>query len=210
MPRATRRAHTCAATDAGAGCDPFLHCGCAEGQKCTAGTVSLECAAAGAKGPGEPCGGDAECARGAICVPFFGVTQCMRFCDATHPCAAGDACYVVVTDRQQPAQPIAEVCGPTCALREQDCATSGLGCYVSEKYCAAERGLCLSSGAGAQGATCARMGDCQPGHLCIDPGGPGTPICAKICGRKDNEPTCDVGTSCRDLPGHIQTGICLP
>lgn len=199
---------TCGAADAG--CDPFLHCGCGGDQKCTAGNVGLECAPAGQKQEGDVCAGDGECARGTICVPFFGVTQCMRFCDAAHTCPSGEACYIVVTDRQQPARPVAEVCGKTCSLLTQDCAISGLGCYVSEKHCEAERGLCLSSGAGTQGSACARMSDCAAGNLCIDPGGPAPPICAKICGRKGTEPICNVGTTCRDLPGHIQTGICLP
>jgi hypothetical protein len=199
---------TCGPSDAG--CDPFLHCGCGAEQKCTAGTVGLECVPSGAKGAGETCAGDGECARGTVCVPFFGVTQCMRFCDPAHACPSGEACYVIVTDRQQPARQVAEVCGPTCALLAQSCTVSGLGCYVSEKHCQAETGLCLSAGAGTQRDICAKMTDCAAGHLCIDRGGSAPPSCAKICAREGSGPMCDVGTTCRELPGHIQTGICLP
>jgi hypothetical protein len=196
----------CGAPDAG--CDPFLHCGCGTAQKCTAGTVGLECVAAGARTAGQVCGADSECERGTLCVPFLGVTQCLRFCDAAHACPGGEACYVVVADRGQRA--VAEACGPTCDLLAQDCPASGLGCFTSQKECAPERGVCLAPGGGAQGATCASMADCAAGNLCIDPGGPAPPICAKICGRKGTGPTCTVGTTCRDLPGHTQTGICLP
>lgn len=206
-------AAACIAVDAAtacaadAGCDFFLHCGCAAGDKCSVGTSGASCAPAGAQAAGSACAVDADCARGTICVPFFGALQCMQFCDRAHACPSGQECYVTVKDRSD--HIAGEVCGPTCKLVDQDCAAAGTGCFISDRHCTVDEGLCLAAGAASQGVACTRQGDCQKGYLCIDPAGPSTPMCAKICDRRDGKPSCDVGT-CRDLPGHSQTGICLP
>jgi hypothetical protein len=200
-----------------AACDVFLHCGCRDDQKCTVGTIGLACATAGWRQAGETCTSDDECARGTLCAPFFGVTRCLQLCDAAHACPDGQACYVTVHDGANPPRRIGEVCGPTCSLLAQDCAVPGLACYVSEDHCvpglpgSLEQGVCLSAGAGAQGDPCVTMGDCQRGQLCVDPAGPPPSICAKMCDRRAGAaPSCDVGTTCRELPGLTQTGVCLP
>jgi hypothetical protein len=213
--RVVDAAAACVAVDAAtscaadAGCDFFLHCGCGESDKCSVGASGASCAAAGAGRAGSTCTVDADCARGTICVPFFGALQCLQFCDRAHRCPSGQDCYVTVTVRDRADQIAGEVCGPTCKLVEQDCAAAGTACYLSDRHCGIDEGLCLAAGAASQGVACTRMGDCQKGYLCIDPAGPSTPMCAKICDRRDGMPSCDVGT-CRDLPGHSQTGICLP
>jgi hypothetical protein len=193
------------------GCDFFLQCGCGATDKCTVATTGVACAPAGQSPAGAACSTDAECARGTICVPFFGTLQCMQFCDSAHACPTDMACYVNVKDIQD--RPAGELCAPSCSLVAQDCPATGTatatGCYVSEKHCTIDEGICLASGGASQGTPCTKMGDCQKGHLCIDPAGPSTPMCAKICDRMDGVPSCDVGT-CRELPGHTQTGICLP
>jgi hypothetical protein len=137
------------------------------------------------------------------------VLTCMAFCDRSHGCPSNQACYVNVTDRQDAGPPLGQVCGPTCSMLRQTCPTAGTGCYLSDKNCAPEEGICLATGGASQGTACTRMGDCRLGHLCIDPAGPPTPMCAKICDREGGSPACEVGT-CRELPGHIQTGIGLP
>ena len=191
-------------------CDYFLHCGCGATDKCTAGDVGPVCAPAGPKPAGLTCGGDAECARGTVCVPLFGTNRCLQFCDDSHACPTTQACYILVDDRQQPPSPIGSVCASTCSLVNQDCSIESLGCYRSQKDCRPDEGVCLVAGAGGQDAKCERMSDCMKGFLCVDPGGPSGPICAKICDRRDGVPGCGSGTLCQHLPGQTETGVCLP
>src|SRR5262249_16925514 len=187
-------------------CDPFLSCSCGAMQKCTPGTSGLQCLSAGSKPPGDTCSSDGDCSRGTVCAPFAGVSTCLAFCDVVHPCGSGTFCYIVASDLS--GHPVGMVCGPTCNLLAHDC-TAGYGCYPSDIYGLAERGICLRAGGGTQGSACASMTDCALGYACIAPAPAGShpPECVKICARSGGAPACSSTSSCQPLSGDTQTGV---
>jgi hypothetical protein len=192
-------------------CDYFLHCGCLPStEKCSAGGDGPECfEVLGAKIAGQECAFEEECARGLVCVPYGGTSQCMAFCDDSHPCPADQACYIAVNDLNFPASEIGRVCGQICSLRSQDCDFSSQGCYTTRTYAVGmENGICITAGAGTQGTACERSNDCSEGFVCVDVEGPTAAQCVQLCDRSGGEPTCGQG-SCQALAGHTQTGVCL-
>jgi hypothetical protein len=192
-----------------ADCDLFLGCGCVEtGEKCTIADSARQCSAAGEGVQGEGCALESDCALGHMCVAWSGATSCRAFCDVTHPCGEGDGCYLRIIDDSAPPADLALVCAQVCGLIDQDCELPGQGCYESSRVDAAERGVCASAGAGAQGDECAEHVDCAAGFLCINPDGPTGSACAALCDRSDADPGCAAG-ACSALPDHQQTGVCL-
>jgi hypothetical protein len=192
-------------------CDYFLGCGCdTPTEKCSPAPSGRECFAAGAKVAGETCVSEDECVAQTTCLPYAGEMRCMSLCDPAHPCAADlTTCYIKVTNGGDPPIEIGRVCGQICSLTAQDCLYDGQGCYQSMTWAPIlEKGICLTAGLGTQGNTCARATDCDEGFLCINQAGSTTSVCAKICDRGGNEPSCDEG-SCQPLSGEVQTGICL-
>jgi len=190
-------------------CDYFLQCGCDMGQKCTASTTARMCGPAGTKTAGEACANDGECVAGTTCVLYGGATRCMLFCDDSHPCPMGDACYIRLHNG---AIELGYLCGDVCSLRDQDCMFDGQGCYPASQYVPEmEKGICAATGAGMQGAACMTQGDCAEGFICADVDNPpGTSVCAAACDRMDSMPGCGMGTTCKQLQGHTATGVCLP
>jgi len=198
--------------DAGASCDVFLSCGCAASDKCAPATSGLACTTAGSGAAGDACDSDAKCARGTTCVAYAGGTTCHAFCDDAHPCAPQTACYIEAADRG--GSQVGMICGPSCSLLGQDC-PAALGCYPADQAVDPDHGICLTPGVGIQGEACSRMTSCAVGFGCIDPAGPATPICAKICALGGGAASCAPGSglTCRKLLGssaNSQTGVCLP
>jgi hypothetical protein len=190
-------------------CDFFLGCGCVEmGQKCTVQSDMRTCTAIGAGNEGAPCVSETDCGDGTMCVNWSGERRCRVFCDETHACEVGWACYLRIVDDAVPPNVLATVCAPTCSLLDQDCALPGQGCYTSDNVDEIEQGSCATAGTGVQGDPCERGNDCAAGHLCINPSGAGANLCASICDRADGDPGCAAG-ACTELPGHTITGVCL-
>jgi len=200
--------------DGGTSCDVFLSCGCAPADKCAPSSVTsgLACMPAGSGAAGDSCGSDASCARGTTCVSYAGATTCHPFCDNAHPCPQTSACYIEAADRA--GFQVGMLCGPSCSLLGQDC-PAGLGCYPADQAVDSDHGICLTPGVGIQGEACSQMTNCALGYGCIDPAGPATPICAKICALGGGASSCAPGSglTCRKLLGssaNSQTGVCLP
>ena len=189
-------------------CDFFLGCGCADDQKCTIQNDMRTCTAVGGGVEGAPCAAETDCGETTMCVNWGGELRCRVFCDETHPCEVGWACYLRIVDDATPPNVLARVCAPVCSLLDQDCALPGQGCYTSDLVTVAENGSCATAGTGVQDDPCERGNDCASGFLCINPSGATQAICASICDRVDGEPGCAAG-ACTALPGHTQTGVCL-
>jgi hypothetical protein len=77
-------------------CDPFTDF-CYAGMGCfpypgADGQGYLACFASyGSKQPGEACVANGDCALGLACVSAGATKQCAAYCDADHPCPAGDS-----------------------------------------------------------------------------------------------------------------------
>jgi hypothetical protein len=190
-------------------CDFFLSCGCdTPAEKCTAGASGVVCDTAGAVTAGEECTYDDECTGGTICTTYAGSMVCRAFCDPAHPCPDGEACYLTVTDRAAPPNPIGKACAQVCSLLEQDCVGDVLGCYESKDHVdEPELGICLTAGTAVQDEACVRAADCAEGYLCMDVSGGAMSECRRICDT-DGDPPCPAG-ACQPLPGHLKTGVCL-
>jgi hypothetical protein len=193
-------------------CDVFLSCGCDPGAKCTVAQTGVACMAAGSNQIGQDCHNDVDCEAGSVCLLYGGATTCIQYCDVLHECKGADqACYVGVNDRSVPPVVVAQVCGPTCSLLDQDCRIAGQACYPSpDVYPVPEKGTCRPSGTLVQGDTCPSSSSCSPGFVCVKRGSSSISICAKMCDRQDGVPACGSGTTCGALSDNTQTGICLP
>lgn len=196
-------------------CNFFTGCGCTETQKCSVNSTERACSAAGAMTAGQACTADDQCVAGTACITYPSggeARQCMTFCDDAHACPTtpvAGACYITITGGG--GAELGKVCGDTCSLLGQDCASPTGACHPASVAAAAERGICITAGTGTQGSACgAGTPGCAEGYACVTPEG-STPICSELCDRTAAPPAqCDAGTECRSLSGHTMTGICLP
>jgi hypothetical protein len=191
-------------------CDFFLSCGCdvPAGEKCTvdgaAGATGNRCIAAGVKLEGEECTVDTECTSGTICIDYGGAKHCLAYCDDAHLCAGQattQACYINLSNGS--GAMAARLCGQVCDLRGQDCGYPTQGCYPSSALGMPEQGICVTAGAGGEGAACTLANDCSEGFTCLN----SDSKCHKLCDIGGAAPTCDVGT-CQAIAGHVATGAC--
>lgn len=195
---------------------------CPSGNKCTyvlEGSVTRRrCVSevSGAVGEGSACetqltpgGGFYDtCKAGLYCTDRRGTDgstafTCQRFCYGAAQCTAPRECSDTL--RFTGSSELPRVCGepgPTCDLLAQGCGGT-LGCYPSTRSTA----VCVTAGAGTEGAACTYSNDCGVGSVCVK-GGSGQ-VCRRLCRSPSGSPTCASG-QCEPLQDFPGVGACLP
>jgi hypothetical protein len=188
-------------------CDVFTGCGCdtASGDKCIIQSdIGYSCLGAGAGGEGASCVDDSDCAVGLLCNEAFG--ECMPYCDASHPCRAGDACAQDLIDSAGVVD--GHECLPTCNLLAQDCVITGIVPLSCQEDSLAvsdpDRGVCAAAGGGTQDASCRYDGDCVLGDTCVPPDG----WCSQFCAMSGGAPSCPSSYVCFPRAAGGSTGDC--
>ena len=200
-------------------CDPIAQTGCDAGEKCSAwsnngGTWNatrctavdpIPVAIGGACSVvGGATSGQDNCEQGAMCWNIDAMTDmgtCVETCGCSYDTPICQTPNTVCSiSNEQSLTLCFEVCNPL----DPDTCEVGQGCYPVGGFfqCAPD----VSGGAGAEGDPCEFINVCEPGTVCIGPGGVpgcGSPVgcCASVCDVGDAAPGCPVGTECIDWFG---------
>jgi len=192
---------------------------CPDGFWCDVQGVTAACVTVqgkGVKGPGQPCGGDSECAAGLSCQ----MDKCSPVCcPATEePCLANSgACNIEVS---LAGDAWVQMCSylPSCTLLQDTCDGTDVCLIQTPSQCLS---ACVqpSGNAVGHGEECSYINDCGESSLCNNEDGTG--YCRQLCDTTDWQtsevPTggCPPGnqcenlnTTCVDTWDHL--GICKP
>ncbi|MEJ7731439.1 MAG: hypothetical protein WKG00_19765 [Polyangiaceae bacterium] len=169
------------------------------------------CSVGGTTPPGEPCGSNADCQAGSMCVNT-GVDLCMEFCADDGACnAPGGQCLITLVDSAQQTVPDAVLCSLNCdPITNTGCSAGG--CALGQEEVSMDLfTLCQGAGAGTQGAACVDNGDCAGGFGCF--GAAPDQQCLKYCGVNPSKGVCSGGTFCTGFTtpvilGAQEYGVC--
>jgi hypothetical protein len=175
--------------DPGTDCDPICQSRCDCG-RCTYNGTGLVCLAPGNKPRGAICtpGAQDDCAPGNFCRRDCEgkIGRCYRFCGndgiSRDDACGGQDCLIFLNDALNNPTDLA-VCDPPfqdCnpVGDSGDCASSELGCYVSNTSSGGT--ICDCRGAGRPGEICGPYNSCIPGYRCVGVG-LGDTTCVRTC-----------------------------
>jgi len=201
------------APDEGTDCDPICQSRCDCG-RCSYNGTGLVCMPAGTKERGALCNPAADdCAPGNFCRRDCRGTigRCYRFCGNggnTRAVCEGQGCLTKLSDALGNETELA-VCDPPFEACDPvgdsgDCASTELGCYVSNTSGGGT--ACDCKGTGRPGEICGPYNSCIPGYRCVGLG-LNNATCVKTC-RLGVATDCPSGT-CTSAGGGLY-GYCPP
>ena len=205
------------------GCDPAVPGSCPATQTCYVDCSNEmgRCVPGGAKGPGELCTSNNDCAPGTQCFDFncpSTTRVCLKFCAGDDACAALSTAEGTSTCRDPvfcPALTSYKTCGFVCDPRGT--ATSGcpagLNCFLFADQAGGQDspscGCPAATRVGTDGTPCTASEQCAPGFIC-DQMTAGQ-FCRRLC--KMNDATASGGDcpgtqTCTALTNNTVFGVC--
>ncbi len=197
-------------------------CGCGAGEGCylsSAGTTS--CQDAGSVGEGGACDSILDCAPGLTCSDLQGgsVGACHRLCSSNTQCGADTSCELRLADASGSLLP-ERMCTIQCDPATLSGCPSGGHCFVTQdeddnwiSHC----GTASMRGTGGAGQSCTSSTQCQPGFICLAPGGGSNRTCQAWCRNPRSTPSsssdCGSREDCYEISIDIELngttyGIC--
>lgn len=216
------------------GCEPAAPASCPASQSCYVDCVSqaATCVAAGARGPGERCASNDDCAPGNECFDYSGISGCgastklcMKFCGEDGDCASAGADAAGTSGAYAypgGACSAAVECGGGVVTSYRRCSFAcdprgdgrtgcpdGLLCFLfrgTSGNDAPDCGCKDPSRTGTDGTICVSSVNCAPGFICNQTGT--TRTCRQLC--QPSSPTDCSGKSCTPLSNDSAGyGVCL-
>jgi hypothetical protein len=196
---ATETCENCAKDCGACPCNPLTSETCLADEQCYPVTKGTVCAEPGTVAKSQVCGGDADCAKGLLCIG----SVCRPICDTTGatpaaPCASPAKCLEITYSDGKPLGVNLGVCvgGDTCNV------LTNVGCASSL--------MCGLAGAGKACVTAGTQGDnlpcdkqtCDGEHICVSDGAGSPQLCKRKCNTKGGAPACPASGKC----GVVTTG----